>query len=178
MDLSLTYEKLLDFPEDFMKKSVKYSVIADPISSEECKKYDTKDLHDKVSFRIRKFKDAKYIYQFPDLKYNIPMTPNYQLREVIMPRNLESSQSKIITKETDKEIWVTKLYYCLINVVSTKLTKQETVYFIESFFKKESEESISEKLLMCRKTLQKVKKSCLIKVWVEMEALSEYEDFK
>ena len=71
------------------------------------------------------FKDAKYIYQFPDLKYNIPMTPNYQLREVIMPRNLESSQSKIITKETDKEIWVTKLYYCLINVVSTKLTKQE-----------------------------------------------------
>ena len=111
MDLSLTYEKLLDFPEDFMKKSVKYSVIADPISSEECKKYNTKDLHDKVSFRIRKFKDAKYIYQFPDLKYNIPMTPNYQLREVIMPRNLESSQSKIITKET------AKLKYKLANIL-------------------------------------------------------------
>ena len=177
MNLSLTYEKLLDFPNSFKKQAEKYQWMTEVLSKAELDKYNIRELKANVDKRMQKFKDAKYIYQYPNEKYNCPITTNYQPREVMAPRNLESQQSRIITREVDKTIWINQLYYSLMEKVTTKLTIEETVYLIDSYFKKFSEESIADNLSICKKTLQKIKKSCLIKVWVEMEALREYEDF-
>lgn len=174
MDLSLTYTKLLNFPEDFLKTSVKYCELTDVISKRECDKYDLKEIKSYVDDKLQEFRDTKYLYMYPNEKYNIPITPNYQLREVMTPRSLSSPQEKKINPTINRQIWATKVYYCFMDNLSTKLTRQESVYFIDSYFRKVSEENISEKLSMCKATLQKVKKSCLIKVWTEMKALEDY----
>lgn len=178
MDTSLTYKDLLEFPINFIKESEKYQDFAELISKAECDSYNTRELKAKVEKRIQRFKDAKYIYKFPNEKYYCSITPNYQLREVMTPRNLESPQSRMVSKDVDKTIWVTKMYYVLMDIVSTKLTHQETIYFIDCLFKNVTEEITMEKLSICKDTLTRLKKSCLIKVWTEMEALIEYEDFK
>jgi len=176
MDLTLTYNELLNFPDEFLKESSKYYEVSELISKSECDKYDTKELREKVEARFKKFKDAKYIYKYPNEKYYQPITPNYQIRESMTTRNISNSRTGKIDSIMDKQVWVTKLYYSLMDTVTTKLTKQEAVYLIDSFFKNVSEEIIADKLSVCKQTLQKIKKSCLVKVWIEMEALEEFED--
>lgn len=176
MDLTLTYNELLNFPDEFLKESSKYYEVSELISKTECDKYNTKELKEKVEARFKKFKDARYIYKYPNEKYYQPITPNYQIHESMMTRNISNSRTGKIDSIMDKQVWVTKLYYSLMDTVTTKLTKQEAVYLIDSFFKNVSEEIIADKLSVCRQTLQKIKKSCLVKVWIEMEALEEFED--
>lgn len=176
MNFTLTYDMLLNFPQEFLEESSKYKGMSELLSKEECDKYDTKDLKDKVELRFKKFKDARYIYKYPNESLLRPITPNYQLREVMTPRNLASPQDRAVTKNTDKQIWVELMYQALMSTLTTKMTEQEAIYLVEHFFKRINEEDIAEKLNICRATLQKIQKSCLIKIWVEMEALKDYED--
>ena len=48
--------------------------------------------------------------------------------------------------------------------LALKLTMQESIYMVDTFFSKKSEDIISEKLGICRNTLQNIKKSCLVKI--------------
>ena len=176
MNFTLTYDMLLNFPQEFLEKSSKYKGMCELLSKEECDKYDTKDLKDKVELRFKKFKDAKYIYKYPNESLLTPITPNYQLKEVMTSRNLISPQDRVVTKKTDKQIWVEMMYQSLMSTLTTKMTEQEAIYLVEHFFKRISEDNIAEKLQICRATLQKIQKSCLIKIWVELEALIDYED--
>ena len=152
--------------------------MADLISKEQCDKYDTKDLKDKVEQRFKMFKDAKYIYKYPEEKYYTSITSDYTAREIVPSMDKNSKHSRKIDTISDNQLWVAKLYYSLMDTITTKLTKQEAVYLIDSFFKNLGEEDIADKLSICKVTLQRIKKSCLVKVWVEMEALQEYEDWK
>lgn len=178
MNFTLTYNKLLNFPNEFLEESAKYYEGSELLGKEECDKYNTKELKDKVEARFKKFKDARYIYKYPNEQYYKSMTPtlNYQAREVLVSRNLTSPQEKMITAMGDTQIWVEKFYYSLMEIITTKMTEEEAVYLVECFFKNKSEDIIAEKLSMCKATLQKVKKSCLIKVWIEMEVLEEDEN--
>lgn len=178
MDLSLTYVKFLNFPEDFLKTSNKYCELTDAISKRECDKYNLKELKDKVDKQMEIFKDTKYLYKYPDERYNISITPNYQLREAMVSRSISSSQENKIDPTINRQIWATKLYYSFMDSLSTRLTREECVYFIDSYFRRVSEDNIAEKLLICKATLQKIKKSCLIKVLTEMEALEDYYEEK
>lgn len=51
--------------------------------------------------------------------------------------------------------------------VARELTLQEAVYLVDSLFCDRPEELISDKLSISVKTLTKVKKSCLVKVYLE-----------
>jgi len=174
MDLSLTYTMLLNFPDDFIKNANKYCDLTEMISKRECDKYKLKDLKDNVNKQIQLFKDTKYLYKYPNEKYNVPITSNLQPREVTAPRKLSSQQEDIIDPNINRQIWATKMYYSLMDSLTTKLTRQECIYFIDCYFRKTCEDDIAEKLSMCKDTLQKIKKSCLIKVWTEIEALEDY----
>ena len=176
--MDLTYSQLLNFPDAFMEKSAKYYQMVELISKEQCDKYDVKELTDKVEKRFKMFKDAKYIYKYPEEKYYTSITPDYTAREIIPTANKGSKHSKKIDIVSDNQLWVEKLYYSLMDTITTKLTKQEAVYLIDCFFKNIGEEEIADKLSICKVTLQRIKKSCLVKVWVEMEALVEFEDWK
>jgi len=174
MDLSLTFDKLLSFPEDFIKASNKYCDLTEPLSARECNKYKLKELRSTIDKQIQLFKDTKYLYKYPNEIYYVPITPNYQPKEVMMPRKLSSKQEDKIDPIVNRQIWATHLYYSFMESLSTKLTRQECVYFIESYFKKHSEDDIASKLSICKDTLQRVKKSCLIKVYIEVNALEDY----
>lgn len=178
MDLNLSYTDFLNFPENFVKSANKYCDLTERLSKRECDKYDITELREIVDKQMEIFKDTKYLYKYPSEKYNVSITPNYQPKEVMTTRKLSSQQEDKIDPIINRQIWATKLYYAFMDSLSTKLTRQECVYFIDSYFRKVNEDDIAAKLSICKETLQKHKKSCLIKVLTEMKALEDYYEEK
>lgn len=174
MDLSLSYAALLNFPQDFIKAANKYCDLTERLSKRERDKYDIEELRTIIDKRIEVFKDTKYLYKYPNEIYNVSITPNYQQKEVMTPRKLSSQQEDKVDPNVDRQIWATKFYYALKDSLSTKLTREECVYFIDSYFRKENEDNIAAKLGICKETLQKHKMSCLIKILTEVKATDDY----
>ena len=52
-----------------------------------------------------------------------------------------------------------------------KLTEEEATYLVNSLIKNKSESAIADILGVCTKTVHHIKKSCLIKIWSELEPL-------
>jgi len=77
---------------------------------------------------------------------------------------------KTSVEELESLNWMTNFYNRIL-IIASKLTIQEATYLVDCFFSNKSEEVTCEKLRICRNTLQKVKKSCLIKTWVELKTL-------
>lgn len=175
MELDLTFEKLVNFPIDFLTKSEKYYEYVETLSTYSLNNYDVKEIRSKVEKIFIRFKDAKYVYKYPIESEMIKITPSYQLREVMSQRSNVSQDESIVARRCEKEYWIVSFYSILMDIIATKLTKEEAIYLIDTFFKSKSEEYIAEKLAMCKGTLQKHKKSCLVKVWVELKALIEEE---
>lgn len=178
MDNTLTYKKLLDFPNDFKVEASKYQEMADLISKSECEKYDIMLIKSSVDVRFQKFKDARYIYQYPNEKYYTSVTTNYTPREGMCQRSKQGAQESNIQKDFDKTVWVNKMYYAFMESIASKLTADETVYFIDTYFRRYTEDIIKDNLCITKAKLQNIKHSCIIKLWIEMEALKEFEDFK
>lgn len=174
----ITLEMLLNLPKELLKKSEEYDEYAVLLDKLECSKYDYKVLKENVSKYFNYFKKIRYIYQFPS-NYEITMSVNYD-RQKTSSTNLNFDPiSNFVTKKIDKEIEITTWasnFYHIILIVASKLTLQEATYLVDSFFSNYSEELICEKIGMCRNTLQKVKKSCLIKSWIELQKLKLPED--
>lgn len=175
MDFTLTYDKLMKFPDDFLNEAKNYYDSSELLSKHTYEGYDLKELREKIEAKFEKFKDAKYIYKYP-AETRIRTTPTYQPREGFVPRSNTSQQEKIVTKMGDSLIWVEQFYDTFMEAVARKLTEQEAVYLMDSFFKHRSEDDIADKLSICKVTLQKIKKSCLVKVWIELETLENFED--
>ena len=178
MDLSLSYATLLSFPEDFTKAANKYCDLTEKLSQRECDKYDLAELREIIDKRIEIFKDTKYLYKYPNQIYDVLKASNYQPKEVMTPRKLSSPQEDKVDPNINRQIWATKLYYAFMDSLSTRLTREEYVYFIDSYFRQVNGDDIAAKLSMCKETLQKHKKSCLIKVLTEIKATEDYYEEK
>lgn len=178
MDLSLTYADLLNFPQDFITAANKYCELTERLSKRERDKYDLDELRTIIDKRIQVFKDTKYLYKYPNEKYNVSITPNYQLREVMASKKLSSQQEDKVDPVVNRQIWATKFYFALMDSLSTKLTREECVYFIDSYFRGVNEDNIAAKLSICKETLQKHKISCLIKILTEVKATDDYYEEK
>ena len=76
----------------------------------------------------------------------------------------------LVANNIEKQKWLTK-FYKRLESISFKLTNEEIKYLVGTFFKGQSEEVLSENMGICRNTLRKIKKSCLVKMWIEMEDL-------
>ncbi len=109
------------------------------------------------------FNDAKYI----DKDY-INISPIYG-KEITKNKNKQDKISNYIASKIDKQIWA-KDFYDTIMSLSTKLTYSETYYLVNTFFNNKTEEEISEILNISRFTLQKIKKSCLVKTYLELKS--------
>lgn len=59
--------------------------------------------------------------------------------------------------------------------MASKLTQEECDYLIGAFFKKETEETLCEKMEKCRSSLRDIKKSCLLKLMVALRNLEKKE---
>lgn len=173
MELDLTFNKLVELPEQIIEQTKKYGDIIDYLSPVEMSRYDYKDALDVITHLITKFKDAMFIYNFPvenSIRINSLVGIN------VNSKNVSDKVGDIVANHVDKQLWVKQLYYTLLQA-APKLNKNEAIYFVDSFFKKQSEESIADTLMISRLTLRnKVKKSCIIKLWIELEPLFRLED--
>jgi len=178
MNEIITLEMLLDLPKELLKKSIDYNEYAVLLDKEQYSKYDYKDLKEKVNKYFTYFKNLKYFYQFPT-NYEISMNTTYDSIKVSATNRISDPVSNLVTKEIDEKIritnWMTKFYNAIL-VIASKLTVQEATYLVDCFFSNKSEDVTCEKLGICRNTLQKIKKSCIVKSWIELQTLELPKD--
>ena len=171
MDSTLTLDMIFNLPNEILDTSKKYKEMSEMLSISICNKYDTKELTGKINNMFVRFKNVKYFYNF-SVESSIKITPTYQLSEGSGQRSNASQVESIVTREVDSIIWATKFYDTVI-FVAKKLTEQEATYLVNSLIKNKSESAIAEILGVCPRTIHHIKKSCLIKVWAELEPLED-----
>lgn len=137
------------------------------LSNEVIDKYYYSNLKKDLAHYMKRFNDMKFLYHSSN-NYSIQST-SYSEAKINKRKTNKSTVEQFVSKSVDNEIWTEKTYSHLISL-SYKLNSNEQKYFIETFFKNTSEESISEKLGICRKTLQNIKKSCLVKMYLEINS--------
>lgn len=165
----VTLDMILEFPREILRKSEQYDEYAELLRKETYSKYDFKEIKQQIVEKFNRFKDAKYTYKF-SLESNIKLTQSYTLREGSLVNRVSDPTGSIVAKAVDEQLWITKFYYSIMKIAST-LTLQEATYLVDTFFSNKSEDVISEKLRICRNTLQNIKKSCLVKIWLEIESI-------
>ena len=173
MNSGVTYNEIIELPNTIIHNAEKYSEFADLLSKKLCDNFDLKETKNKIDELFDNFKEIKYLYNIPFEK--IKVTPSYELKENAFTNNSNNSFENAVLKHLDKQLWVQKFYEKLV-VVSTKITIEEAVYLVNTFFSKKSEEVIAEKLGISLRTLYNVKKSCVIKVWSELKIFYDEDD--
>jgi len=173
MELDLTFNKLVELPERIVEQTKDYGDVIDYLSPLEMSNYDYKEALEIITHLIRKFKDAKFKYNFP-IENSIRINSSVGIN--LNSKNLSDKVGDVVANHIDNQIWVKQLYCTLLNA-APKLNRKEAIYFVDSFFKGMTEDCIAEHLRMSRLTLRnKVKKSCIIKLWMELEPLFRLED--
>ena len=162
MENVLTFNDIIELPNEIIHNAEKYSDFNDILNKELCSTYDLKEIKDKIEKLFDKFKEIKYLYNYSFEE--IKITPSYELKENAFTRNISSPFENAVINDLDKHLWIQKFYNQLVSV-SNILTIEEAIYLVNSFFCNKSEDVIAEKLGITTRTLYNIKKSCLIKVW-------------
>lgn len=115
-----------------------------------------------------KFKSTKYLYQFIG---NSGSSSLYDLSGIKSGTisNPVFNQAKDMVDGKD---FLESFYNSIISL-SRKLTYEEGIYLVETFLDSLSEEKIANMLNFSKTNLQKYKKSCLVKMWVELSCYIE-----
>lgn len=96
-------------------------------------------------------------------------------KESFTQRSTTSQIENAVQRYIDKQMLTTDIYYSIMKV-SYKLTNDEVVYLINTFLIHKSEEDIAEIIGISRTHLQKIKKSCIVKMWVDLKQYCEEND--
>lgn len=131
-----------------------------------CNKHNVVLYKKKIKGLFEEIKTAKYLYQFP--KDNIKITYQYQDNGGVIQKPRMSSVEKIMDKQIDGLIHLTDLYNKIIEI-SYNLTHDESVYLVNAFLKAFTEEDIAEIIGISKTTLQHIKRSCIIKLYIGLE---------
>lgn len=131
-----------------------------------CEEYDTKTLKKEIVKKFQKYREVIYMMQWKD-----SLGSNYRVEESLSTKHyVTDKMTDLVANNIEKQKWLTK-FYKRLESISFKLTNEEIKYLVGTFFKGQSEEVLSENMGICRNTLRKIKKSCLVKMWIEMEDL-------
>lgn len=160
---TISAKKLLSLPID-IQEIAKENEYVNLISEEVISKLYTLDMRNEL---------FEYMKHFNNLKYFYNSTTDYSVKSTNFTNSLKTKSSskksnveQVVDKKVDDDLWLEEAYYHIVSLAH-KINRSEQVYFVETFFRNSSEEAISEKLGICRKTLQHIKKSCLIKLYIE-----------
>lgn len=174
MDELLTLDKILELPNKILKISNEYDDYSERLTESLCDLYDIKKLKPKIVSLFNRFKKVKYFYNF-SIESTISITPNYNFDGTLVKNGATSKQEIAVANELDNMLWAAR-FYNSICIVAKKLTMQEAIYLVSALFGNKSEEIIAERLGVCRKTIQHIKKSCLVKIWQELKPLYEEDN--
>lgn len=164
MEEELDLNTLLELPNDIIKISLNYSDYINLISEECCQCYNTKELKQIFMSYFKRFNDIKFLYSNQD--YCLKSSTVSEIN--IKSRKNNDPTANYVDKNIDKKIWANDFYKKIVSL-SHKLNYQEAVYCVGTFFSNKTEDQISEKLDISRQTLQKIKKSFLVKIALEFE---------
>lgn len=162
----VSLNSLLSLPDDILASADKYGSL---LQRDFYSNYDVKTIKAELMVKFNKFKNIKCSYDFP-VDSNFIKSPSLMNQVNSSSLSYGSRVEQLVTKSVDNQIWVTNFYLLLLNVAK-KLTREESNYLVLTFFVEESEEQISEELSISRSTLQKIKKSCLVKLWFELKKI-------
>ncbi len=167
MDDTFNYQILSDLPSEVIKVAKENEFLA-LLNDSLISKYYYVELKNDLKKLFSKFKDLKYLCRI-DETYSL-QSNQLRIDKVGKTPLNPNKLLNIVGKKIDDEQFIKTMYHCILNI-STKLTYQEAMYFIQCFFCDTTEESISEILSISRTKLQKIKKSCLVKIYLEVDDL-------
>ena len=166
MEQIVTFEQLVNIC-DAIKENVKIKSNQNELLSEEILNYyDILNERKKLLKLFENFKSARYLYKFP-ISDTIRINPIYESKEICFQKSSKSQIENAVEKYVDKQILTTEIYNSILNV-SNRLTNSECVYLINTFLQHRSEESIAEIIGISKTYLQRIKKSCIVKMWIEL----------
>lgn len=171
MDLKLTLDMIYDLPSKVIDISEQNEEFVGMISEKICNEYDITDIKNKLSQMFSKFNGVKFYYNIP-LTESIKLTNSLEIREGSSQRSTISKAEQAVTRKIDSMIWASQFYDSIISL-SRGLTKNEAIYLSYGLIACKSNEYIAEILNVSTKTVQPIKKSCLVKTWVALETLYE-----
>lgn len=164
---TLTLNDLLELPHEVLKTCEKYEDYSELLQDSIVSHYYTTNMRKELNLIFDRFKEIKYSYPF-SYSYYSKMTSS----EVCVRSGVQNNDpiGNFVSNHMDQYLWLEKFYQAIL-VLATKLSNQEAVYLVDSFFGHRSEDFISDKLGVSRMTLQKIKKSCLVKMNFEFQFL-------
>lgn len=174
MDYIVTLNQLLNVGDTISDNANTNNKVNQLLDEYVCNQYDSANIKSELLKLFATFKSARYLYDFP-VEENIKINPNYELREGFTQRSTSSQVENAVARYVDKQLLTTDIYNSIIKV-SYKLTGDEVVYLINTFLTHKAEESIAEIIGISKTYLQKIKKSCLVKMWVELEKYCTQDD--
>ena len=131
----------------------------------------SKELVNEIYYTNLKKEISKYFYKLNDSKtyYTLGMysSSNFGFNSEIKNSSPISRVEKYVENKAKYEAF-TNTFYLKLKNLSQILTYEETIYLTETFFSKNTEERISEKLDISKAKLQVIKKSCLVKFYLNI----------
>lgn len=170
----VTLNEMINISNKLIEISSQFNNLNSLITSDLCEQYYTNINKKKLQKLFSKFISARYVYEFP-IDEAIQITSNYKYNGRCSNSNNTSKVENAIETMVDKQLRITEIYDRLL-VVSSKLILDEVHYMIGAFINHKPEESIAESLHMSKTYLQKIKKSCVIKMWIDLKAYCDEND--
>lgn len=166
----LDYHDLFRLNEILLDGSKENTGCVNSFSMNVINSYDIKEIKGKVSEYFRILNDVKYLI---DTDVDCLKAPIFYDEKVSGSK--KGHQDLIldaVIKREDMLRWASDILAASISL-SKKLNQREATYIVDSFINHLSEEAISEKLYISRKTLQTLKKSALIKTYIEFKKVRD-----
>lgn len=174
MDLNLTLNMIYELPSKIINISTENCKKDDfvcMISESMCNEYDIDDIKFKLTKMFSKFNGLKFYFNIP-LSESIKITASCEIMEGNSGRSLVSKEEQAVTRKIDSMIWASKFYDSILSL-SKGLTVNEATYLSYALIACKSHESIAETLNISIRSIQPIKKSCLVKTWIALETLYE-----
>lgn len=166
----LDYHDLFRLNEILLDGSKENTGCVNSFSMNVINSYDIKEVKEKVSEYFRILNDVKYL---------IDSDVDSLKATIFCDDKVSESQTRhqdvvldAVVKREDMLRWSSDMVQASISL-SKKLNQKEAIYIVAYFINHLSEEEVSEELCMTRKTLQILKKSALIKTYIEFKKVRD-----
>lgn len=171
----VTLDQLLNISKNISNNVEQNKIYNILLDENICNNYDIIEIKKKLQSLFTSFKSARYLYEFP-VECSISISANYEEKlGSFTQRNNISKIEQAIQKYTDKQLHTTNVYNTIM-ILSLKLTGDESIYLINTFLAHKSEDDIAEMIGVSKSYLQKIKKSCIVKMWIDLKKYCEEDD--
>lgn len=175
MNHIVTLDQLLNISKNISNNVEQNKIYNILLDENICNNYDIIEIKKKLQSLFTSFKSARYLYEFP-VECSISISANYEEKlGSFTQRNNISKIEQAIQKYTDKQLHTTNVYNTIM-ILSLKLTGDESIYLINTFLAHKSEDDIAEMIGVSKSYLQKIKKSCIVKMWIDLKKYCEKDD--